>query len=308
MTGQLRKLEKLGEQARSIGTEEKVLFPARTGNAIGRCSESVLLGPLLDVTEGVAVFVACSTLCFGRHTFEEALRRIGELHFTKFEVAIHEHGRQMKPSEVAEDVMLAAARLRHGPGLAPIAFHVEMDPPSEAEGCRQFQAISRLARISAVPVITIRPSSLDVSLEEETARLTKFVKMAESDGILLGVATLTGTHTETPDLASILCDKVPGLGLTLDPSHYLTGPHQGQCFESIIPLVRHVHFRDTGKGPNQFQVRIGQGEVDYGRIITMLERVRYRLSMSVDIRDIPDADFAMEPEVRKLKYLLESLV
>jgi len=28
----------------------------------------------------------------------------------------------------------------------------------------------------------------------------------------------------------------------------------------------------------------------------------------VDIRDIPDSPFAMEPEVRKLKYLLESLV
>jgi hypothetical protein len=28
----------------------------------------------------------------------------------------------------------------------------------------------------------------------------------------------------------------------------------------------------------------------------------------VDIRDVPDSPFAMEPEIRKLKYLLESLV
>jgi hypothetical protein len=30
--------------------------------------------------------------------------------------------------------------------------------------------------------------------------------------------------------------------------------------------------------------------------------------LTVDIRDVPDADFAMTPEVRKLKYLLESMV
>jgi len=28
----------------------------------------------------------------------------------------------------------------------------------------------------------------------------------------------------------------------------------------------------------------------------------------VDIHDVPDSPIAMEPEVRKLKYLLESLV
>jgi len=59
-------------------------------------------------TEG-AVFVACSTLCFARRPLEEALRRIGELHFSKFEVAIHESGCQLKPSEVAADVQAAAA-------------------------------------------------------------------------------------------------------------------------------------------------------------------------------------------------------
>ena len=55
-------------------------------------------------------------------------------------------------------------------------------------------------------------------------------------------------------------------------------------------------------------VRIGQGEIEYGRIISLLERYRYDRVLTVDIRDIPDADFAMEPEVRKLKYLLESQV
>ena len=254
------------------------------------------------------MFVACSTLCFGRRSLEDALCRIGELHFNKFEVAIHESGCHMKPSEVAADVQAAAARLRYGPGLAPTAFSVEIEADDEAEWHRQFHAVCRLARISAVPLVSVRPSPLSVPLDDEAKRLSKLLHVCDGEGILLGVTTLVGTHTQTPESAIALCEKVPGLGLTLDPSHYTAGPHQGKNYDHVFPYVRHVHLRDTGRGPNQFQVRVGQGEVEYGRIVSQLARYRYERSLSIDVRDVPEPPFPMEPEVRKLKYLLESLV
>lgn len=254
------------------------------------------------------MFVACSTLCFGRHSLEDALRTIAELHFSKCDVAIHEHGRQLRPSQVVADVHGAAARLRYGPGLTVIAFSVEIDAPSEEVYHQQFLAICRLARVAAVPLVTIRPAGLEVPLETEIQRLEKLLRIADGEGILLTVATLIGTHTQTPDQAVALCEKVPGLGLTLDPSHYTAGPHQNRNYDHVFEYVRHVHLRDTGRGPNQFQVRVGQGEVEYGRIVSQLSRYHYERALTVDIRDIPDAPFAMEPEVRKLKYLLESLV
>ena len=134
------------------------------------------------------------------------------------------------------------------------------------------------------------------------------MKLAATEGAVLTVDTRIGTLTEDPDTAVLLCQRVPGLGLTLDPSHYLAGPCQGKSFEQVFPFVRHVHLRDTGRGPNQFQVRVGQGEVEYGRIISQLARHHYDRLLTVDIRDIPEPLFTMEPEVRKLKYLLESLV
>ena len=221
------------------------------------------------------MFVACSTLCFGRFPLEDALRIIGELRFSKFDVAIHEHGRQMKPSEVAADVVAAAASLRHGPGLSPVAFSVDIDAPAEEEYDRQFHAVCRLARISAVPLITLKPASLDTPLDDEILRLARLLAIADREGILLTVSTLNGTHTETAEGAVGLCEAVPGLGLTLDPSHYTVGPQQGKSYDSIFPHVRHVHLRDTGGGPNQFQVRVGQGEVEYGRIVSQVTRYRY---------------------------------
>jgi sugar phosphate isomerase/epimerase len=254
------------------------------------------------------VYVACSTLCFGRRPLEDALRVMAELQFNKFDAAIHEQGPHLRPSEVAADPAAAAARLRYGTGLTAAAFSVEIDAADEEEYHRQFKAVCRLARVSTVPLLTLPAAATGTALDAEAARLGKLARLADRDGVLLTVSTRTGTLTEDPDAAVALCKKVPGLGLTLDPSHFLAGPHGGKNYDQVFPYVRHVHLRDTGKGPNQFQVRVGQGEIEYGRIVAQLARHHYERVLTVDIRDIPDAPFAMEPEVRKLKYLLESLV
>jgi sugar phosphate isomerase/epimerase len=254
------------------------------------------------------VNVACSTLCFARYPLDRALRIIGELEFSKLDVAIHEEGPHLKPSEVVADIGLAAQRIRIGPSLTPGAFSVEIAATDAQEYQRQLRAVCRLARMSTVSIITISSGPSGSGLDAEVQRLKPLVKLALTEGIVLTVATKIGTLTELPDQAVALCQRVPGLGLTLDPSHYIAGPHQGACYDQVYPFVRHVHLRDTGRGPDQFQVRVGQGEIEYGRIISHLARFGYDRLLTVAVRDIPDAPFAMDSEVRKLKYLLESLV
>jgi sugar phosphate isomerase/epimerase len=251
------------------------------------------------------VIVACSTLCFGKYPFERALRTMAELGFSKVDVAFREAGPHLKPSEVAADVHAVANRLRLGPGLTPCAFSVDAEGDDPAA---HFAAVCRLARLTSVSSVTIAAASAGTGLDAETRRLKEMCAAAARDGVILTVATRAGTLTETPEGAVELCKRVPGLGLTLDPSHYVAGPGQGASWDAVYPYVRHVHLRDTGRGPNQFQVRIGQGEIEYGKVVAMLARHRYDRALTVDIHDVPDAPFAMEPEVRKLKYLLESLV
>jgi sugar phosphate isomerase/epimerase len=254
------------------------------------------------------MFVACSTLCFGRLSLEEALGAIAELEFSKFEAALHEQGRQLRPSEVVADIGQAAARLRHGPGLMPAAFSVEIDAADPVEYDRQFKAICRLARISAVPLIALKAAPVESNFDEEIKRLQRLVRFGAADGIQVSVSTRIGTLTEDPDVALSLCQRVEGLALTLDPSHYVAGPHADKNYDALYPYVKHVQLRDTGRGPHQFQVRVGQGEIEYGRILAHLARYQYDRVLTVDIHDVADAPFAMQPEVRKLKYLLESLV
>lgn len=254
------------------------------------------------------MFVACSTECFARLSLEKALRMINDLEFSKFDVAIHEHGPHLKPSDVLRDLQGSLLRLRIGPSLSPAAFSVEIEAGSDHDYIQQLKGTCRLARMAAVSVLTIPASSNRSSFDAEVGRLRDLTHLVEGEGLTLTVATRVGTLTETPALAVELCERVPGLGLTLDPSHFINGPHQGAGFDEVFPHVRHVHLRDTGRAQGKFQVRVGQGEVEYGRIISQLQRCHYDRLLTVAIHDVADAPFAMESEVRKLKYLLESLV
>jgi sugar phosphate isomerase/epimerase len=255
-----------------------------------------------------AVFVACSTLSFARYPLDQALRTIVELGFGKADIAIHEHGPHLRPSQVAADVHQAMQSIRIGPGLTPAAFSIMIDAADPAEFQTQFRAVCRLACLSTISVVSLPAAPAGVGLDAEVERLTRLVQISEKEGVLLGMVTEMGTVTEEPAAAFELCQRVPGLGLTLDPSHYIAGQKEPRDFDMLYPYIRHVRLRDTGRGPNQFQVRVGQGEVEYGRIVSQLARHRYDRLLTVDIRDVPDSPFAMEPEVRKLKYLLESLV
>jgi sugar phosphate isomerase/epimerase len=255
------------------------------------------------------VFVACSTLCFGQRPLPDALRTIGELGFNKVDLALREGGPHLTPSEVAADVGKAAQQLRHGPGLAIAAFHVEFaEGLSRERTAAQMRALCRLARVLATPLASIpaAPTGTDVAAEVE--RLTWLNRLAYAEGVTLAVETRIGTLTEDPAVAIDLCRKVPGLGLALDPSHYLVGPYHSQQIDMLYPYVQHVRLRDSHSKMDQLQVRVGQGEIEYGRIVNQLARYNYGRMLSVDIRDLPEPPYEMPSEVRKLKYLLESLI
>lgn len=253
------------------------------------------------------MYVSCSTLCFARRPLEEALRSICDLEFTKADIAIGSRGPHVTPEEVAADPGQVAHRIRAAAPVVAGAVRFESEAEDFGEYKRQLGAVCQFARLAAAPTVTIAPSPNTTPLEAEAERLHRLLRIAQAEGIILCLPTWIGTTTELPENAARLCEWVPGLGLTLDPSHYLIGPNDGAPFDAVYPHVCHVHFRDTRR-PNDLQVQVGQGQIEYGRIITHLERYGYNRLLTVDIHDIPDAPYVMETEVRKLKFLLESLI
>ncbi|CAN5912237.1 sugar phosphate isomerase/epimerase [soil metagenome] len=254
------------------------------------------------------MFVACSTRCFSRKPLESALRQIAELEFNKIDLAIVEHGPHLRPSEVAEAPEAALRRLRHGPSLTPSALDLDFGQVDEKTLRQRFEAMCRFAKPLTIAVLSIPAAPLGTPIEDEVGRLSLLAEIANQEGLVLTLATHSEPLTATPAVAVTLCQAVPGLGLTLDPSHFLAGPHAGGPFDEVFPYVQNIRFRDTGKNPGEFQVRIGQGKIDYARIVSLLRRHGYDRSLVVSIHDEEELPFEVEVEVRKLKLLLESLV
>jgi sugar phosphate isomerase/epimerase len=97
---------------------------------------------------------------------------------------------------------------------------------------------------------------------------------------------------------------VPGLAVTLDPSHFIFGHKKPANWEPILQYVGHVHLRDTK--PDAFQVRIGQGNVEYGKLVAQLQRFGYNRALCAHMPPLEGVD--QVAELRKMRLLLESLL
>jgi sugar phosphate isomerase/epimerase len=259
------------------------------------------------------MFVACNTLCFAQEPMETALRHILELEFDKFELSLVEGGQHLRLSEAGDDPDGALTQIRRGPSLAPSALFLDAaaadwSAPAGADTSKRFEGLCRLAKSLSVAVITMQAAPRGTSVDEEVKRLNSLGSDAFRKGLVLALLTHSETLTGDPEVAVELCRSVPGLGITLDPSHYLQGPNPEVDFDGVFPYVQNVHLRDTGTAPGEFQVRVGQGKIDYARIVNMLQRHGYNRSLTVSIMDRPDNPFDREVEVRKLKLLLETLI
>jgi sugar phosphate isomerase/epimerase len=251
------------------------------------------------------VFVAASTDCFASLPLSAALKKIFDLEYARVEIALREDGNQLKPSQVLADTESAIVACRDTHRLTPVAYYFD-SPVEGPDYYKQFTAVCKLAKATKVVVVGVRAGELGTPFNAEIERLRELVKIATVAGVVVGLKTEADRMTQDPDTAKVLCDNVKGLCLTLDPSHYHFGPMAGAKYDHLLPYTCHTQLRDTNK--KQFQVKVGQGEVEYGRIVTQLAKFRYQKALCVNIADLENPEIDHLGELRKMRLLLESLL
>jgi len=249
------------------------------------------------------MFVAASTRCFPDVPLDVAFRRLVDLEYTSVEIVAHEKGGHIKPSEVAADLDHAMQVCRQSHRLTPCALSIDIESP-EQDYYRHFAACCKLAKAIKVVTVVVRSAELGTPFNAEVERLREMAAIASVEGVRVGLLTEVDRMTHDPDTAVVLCDSVNGLGITLEPSHFIFGSHAGGPFEQVMKYVYHVRLRDTSK--ERLQVRVGQGEVEYGRLINQLIKVGYDRALCVDLGPLPEVD--QLAEMRKMRLLLESLI
>jgi sugar phosphate isomerase/epimerase len=249
------------------------------------------------------VIVSASTDCFPDLTLPEVFERLTDLEYSSVEVAIRDHSNHLTPQAVLADEEKAAAMCRDTHRLGVSGYTVEIAATGD-EHYAMFAACCRLARATKVASLTVPSAEIGTPFNEEVEHLRKLVGIATMESAVVSIRSQIGRLSEDPDTVVVLCDNVKGLGVTLDPSHYICEPNSGRPYEKLLKYTYNVHLRDTSK--DKLQVRVGQGEVDYGKLLNLLRRVKYDRALCVDIRPQSDIDHAAE--LRKLRLLLESLL
>ncbi len=249
------------------------------------------------------MYVAVSTDCLPDLEMPEVVEAFADLEFTVVELALRENGSVLSPSRIDEELDAAVALARRSHRLEVCSYDVHIDATGE-EYFKQFEAICRLGKATKVVTLTVPSGELGIPFNEEVERLQRLVDAAEGEGVRVAMKSQIGRLSEDPDTVKVLCDNVKGLGLTLDPSHYHCGPYPNKSLDKIMEFVFHVHLRDSKK--DQLQVRVGQGEIEYGKFVTQLGKVGYAHALSIQMSPMPQFD--QRSELRKLRLLLETLL
>lgn len=249
------------------------------------------------------MFVAASTDCMPKSPLPEVADWLADLEFTHIEIALREDDSPLSPSQLVANFEKAVHWARGSHRLEVCSYDVHIEAMGE-EFLEQFEAACRLGKATKVITLTVPSGELGTPFNEEVERLQRLVDIADNEGVRVSMKQQIGRLSEDPDTVKVLCDNVKGLGLTLDPSHHLCGAGSHKSLEKILPFVYHVHLRDSKK--DQLQVRVGQGEIEYGRIIQQLSSVGYSHALSIQIDPMPDCD--QRSELRKLRLLLETLL
>ena len=250
------------------------------------------------------MFVCASTDCFPDLPKDDVLPTLVDLEFSAVELPLRDDARAWySPARVVESLDHALEAFRDTHRLVIAALTVEPTGPRQAY-YEQFAACCKLAKALRVVPLVVPAAELGTPFNEEIERLRELVRIASLEGCQVAMRTEIGCMTEDPDTAVVLCNNVKGLGLTLDPSHYIAGPRQGRDYSKVLPYVYHVHLRDSSK--SSLHVRVGQGEVDYGKLLGQLEKVGYNRALSIDMPPLEGHD--SRAEMRKIRLLLESLL
>ncbi len=233
----------------------------------------------------------------------EVIEVLTDLEFTAVEIVLDDRGPSVTPAQIAENFDESLTMIRDTHRLDICSYTVNITAEGE-EYYHRFEKICDLAKATKVVTITLPSGEHGTPFNQEVEHLQRVVAIGDSRGVRIGLKSQIGCLSEDPDTVKNLCDYVPGIGLTLDPSHYHCSNHRNKNYEKLLKYVYHVQLRDSKK--DKLQVRVGQGEIEYGRLISQLQSVGYDQALSIDM--IPMEGMDMRQELRKLRLLLDSLL
>lgn len=153
------------------------------------------------------------------------------------------------------------------------------DPGERAASSALFDDVLDFAARLGSPGMTILPGveweheTPDESLVRAADELARRLDAARERGVRLSVEAHLGSVAPTPLRALELLERVPGLELTLDYSHFVYQGIPEAEVEVLVPFARHCHVRGARQGRMQAPLR--ESTIDFERMVEALGDAGY---------------------------------
>ena len=247
------------------------------------------------------MYVAASSRCFSDRPFPAACQTLTDLGFDSLELWVEPGGEHLPLKKLTGSPEEFAAGYRDATRMTPVTVTLAEGPPAA-----EFERLVKTVKLLRAGTIVVPAGAQGTPFNEEIDRLRELARLAGVDGVRLAVRTQRGTMADDPQGAAELCKHVPGLGLSLDPAEFVVGGSRIEAWDPVYEKVFHVQLRDAT--PQEIQVPLGLGEVDYARVVTSLEKVGYGQAVSIELHagGIEGDDRLLE--MRKTRRLLDTLL
>ena len=160
------------------------------------------------------------------------------------------------------------------------------DPACMTQNLEDFERVCEFAGALSIPTIFVLPgvSKPQVAgsevLDRSSEAMRSLIPLADTAGVALTVEPHVGGILSNPETTLSYLSAVPGLGLTLDYSHFVAAGFTQSAIDPLLPHARHIHLRQAR--PGALQAKWGEGTLDFGVIIESLRSLDYSGFLSVE--------------------------
>jgi sugar phosphate isomerase/epimerase len=237
------------------------------------------------------------TFAFGPKPLDEACRNLKELGFRIADLGVCLGNTQVNPFDAAEKPEATAdtvnrclddRAMQRGECFV-LDFGRPLNHPDESvrqETRRRFRPLARFARLVGCPSIMLVPGIVHETIGKEQSfelaaqELRILCETAHDEGVLLNIEPCEPSVVQDPRDAARLCEDVPGLGLTLDYSHFIDPGYSQTEVEPLHRFARHLHARQAAPGKRVETVR--KGTIDFERMVSLLKKEDYQGVIAVE--------------------------
>ena len=238
---------------------------------------------------------ACADFTFPLLAHDESLRLISMLGFKGVDIGLFENRSHLWPSSELKNVGRSARRLQNkldGLGLKAADIFLQIGVDFEAYAVNHPQAARRRKtrdlylktleytaacggkHVTVLPGAQFAGEAPRDSLSRSVDELGWRVEQAKEHGIVLGVEAHIGSLVPRPKAAEKLMQRVPGLTLTLDYTHFT---RIGMADKEVEPLVQYAsHFHVRGGRKGRLQESFARNTVDYKRVVKVMQKTGYK--------------------------------